>query len=572
MIASLALGYTWRAPESNFDESVAWRFCDVLLTNAAVRARVSEQLSCETISDDFLRAAQRVGSLEAAQALAARAWRHDGRPRKERLQLQAAASATHDGAFPDEKLPPSQVDLPAATLLSPRDAQACSAAAQWLLPTVLKLDADLGPKAAEVPVALRRLEGRWHGKDPKDQTVDRTLGAAEVGEMWAVRSRGYHALTADGVPGNVSSARADFEVTARAGDGHATFNLGYMYLMGVGVERDESEAVRLFEQAAALGVTPAWNALGVAYFNGFGVPRDTVKAVACLRRAVQEGDPEAMTNLAAAILGGETTRQADGRLGVLGQGEFTEALSLLETSALRGRRGALLQLGALLVGAPRTYISPPGGDHHRKHDGQDDCPRGVALLRLLLEMWGPCADSLAAALRAWKAGDGTQALHLYLRAAAMGSSVGMANAAHLLLRLSDADAVADAQLARPESRATLARSLLREAHELGNTDASLALADLIYDEAKLRGAEDDDDGFAKALELYEQVNDRVQDPESLYAAGYMYRHGIGTPRDLDKAARLFTSLAEAEPLPGVLAQFGVGVQQMVDWLAESIGL
>ena len=368
-----------------------------------------------------------------------------------------------------------------------------------------------------------------------------------------------------------------------------------------------------------MGVVPALNALGIAHFNGWGVPRDTAKAIDYLRRAANLGDPEAMTNLAAATLGGEVSGHRHWIL----QEDFDEALALLEASALRGRRGALLQLGALLVGAPRTYVAPPARAEGRvEHMGARDCPRGVALLRLLVEMWGPCAYALARALQAYKDGRRGRALMLYLRAAALGSSVGMANAAHLLLASGGDDGSAPpwAALPRAERRAHVARALLREAHGLGNTDASIALADLLFDDAAAtaaaanvapvapapaaaatpatsaapaapaspvapvaptapaaevaaeRRADAAADLYAEALELYEHSYHTVSDPEALHAMGHMHQHGLGTHRDLDEAARLFGELSgtQGETLPGLLAQLGVHLQRASSWLSAMV--
>ena len=66
----------------------------------------------------------------------------------------------------------------------------------------------------------------------------------------------------------------------------------------------------------------------------------------------------------------------------------------------------------------------------------------------------------------------------------------------------------------------------------------------------------------------------VGDPEALYAIGHMHQYGLGTPRDLDEASRIFGELAQMEPLgealPGILAQWGVSVQKTTSWLAEMV--
>lgn len=612
---------------------VLWRFCSILLSASAASdmcaASHTANCSCGALAEASWQAAHDGGNVEAAQAIASQNWIAEY-SRQRHVRLLAAA----DGIRQSVETQPAE--LPAVTM--PATGSDCTALAELLLPLAVSVDGNAGPKAAEVPISLRRLETRWHGLDPKDQVVEEHLGAAEMGMAWAVRTRGYYALT-DGVEANVSAALSDFEATAEAGDAYAVFNLGYMHWTGTGVEKNVTRALEYFVTAAAAGVAPALNALGVAYFNGLGTERDVERALHYLREAVALGDPEAMTNLAAFILGGEDVALTAGlRHQGLTEAGLAEGLELLESSALRGRRGALLLLGSILVGRPRTFIAEgPHGD-------AIDCPRGVALLRLLLELWGGCAGWLAMGLKAYKAGHSVGSLMSYLHAAALGSATGMANAAHLLLKLSDEEA---AFLPRPHGRHALARSLLHEAHELGNTDASLSLADLLYDEAtaaeaasaKAVGAvpahgEADESGpaeepagdevqaaggrpgaaegageigsaqkgapvdsvaagkeetcgsparvppsgsaplYREALALYTHVVNTVNDPEALYALGHMHQHGLGTPRDLDRAEARFIELRDmggTEVLPGVLAQVGVNLHRASDWLADMTG-
>jgi TPR repeat protein len=245
--------------------AVLLRYCSVLLRDEVMDELCEDRASactCEELALETLRLAYGAGSSEAAQAIAAHNWtRGSGH-----VRLHAATTAAHDGAWPKERPPTPPAELPAAVLFG--DATACHEAASLLLPIAIRIERDAGPKAAVVPVSLRRLELRWGGSDPKDAVRDEHHRAATAGLAWAVRARGYYALTADGVEANLSAARADFESSARVGDGYARFKFGYMHLKGHGVPRDVDKAVELFEEAAALGVHEALNALGVAHFNG----------------------------------------------------------------------------------------------------------------------------------------------------------------------------------------------------------------------------------------------------------------------------------------------------------------
>ena len=44
-----------------------------------------------------------------------------------------------------------------------------------------------------------------------------------------MRTRGYYALTADGMEANLTAALSDFQATANAGDAYAMFNLTAYY-------------------------------------------------------------------------------------------------------------------------------------------------------------------------------------------------------------------------------------------------------------------------------------------------------------------------------------------------------
>ena len=146
--------------------------------------------TCDALEERELRLALDAGSQEAAQALAARSWRRLGVRRGERtVRLQAAAAAAHDGAHPDERAPTPVRELPVTPVLAQDDGACRRQVADVLLPWAVRIDADVGARAAEVPTSLRRLEVRWGGQDPKDKERAEHAIAAEAGLAWAVRVR-----------------------------------------------------------------------------------------------------------------------------------------------------------------------------------------------------------------------------------------------------------------------------------------------------------------------------------------------------------------------------------------------
>jgi len=79
--------------------------------------------------------------------------------------------------------------------------------------------------------------------------------------------------------GDYTSATAQWNSLAQAGNPEAQFNLGLMYHSGLGGSMNEHEAVSWYEKAAQNGYPRAQEFLAVAYREGwFGLTRDLKKA------------------------------------------------------------------------------------------------------------------------------------------------------------------------------------------------------------------------------------------------------------------------------------------------------
>ena len=225
VLAWLAGSASRGEPRAYVLQAVLLRYCSVLLRDDDVRAMCGERhqnCTCDGLAVHALEAGRAAGDVEALAAQASAALSSSS---AKLVRLQAAAAAGHDGAWPAEDPHTAPAELPAA--VQPlEEGAACDEAAKLLLPLAVMVDSDAGPKAAQVPVSIRRLEMRWGGTDPRDLKREERLRAAEAGVVSAVRARGYYSLTADGVSADVGAARADFEVSARNGDAFATFNLG----------------------------------------------------------------------------------------------------------------------------------------------------------------------------------------------------------------------------------------------------------------------------------------------------------------------------------------------------------
>ena len=206
-VNSSSTGALWLASASRKGDArarsllaVLLKYCDTFLSEAAV-AKICAELkgtskgkcTCQSLAKRQLQLAHKAGDKEATQALAAQYWTL-GSPGATRshVRLQAAASAAHDGSYPNERPPTPLAELPAAALPSTgesaKEKARCASAAELLLPLAASVDDAAGPKAATVAVSLRRLALRWNGRDPKDETLTEHLAAAEEGLAWAVRS------------------------------------------------------------------------------------------------------------------------------------------------------------------------------------------------------------------------------------------------------------------------------------------------------------------------------------------------------------------------------------------------
>ena len=161
------------------------RFCSILLheeTRATMCTLLnSSSCSCDALADAHLQAAHRAGDREATQAIIARDWRRGElrRVNGSLLRLRAAANAMHDGV--NAKVDSPAAEMPAAVMPTRTESgMECIDAAE-MLQLAATVDSEVPhAKAAVVAVSLRRLETRWRGQDPKDETMQEHLGAAEV--------------------------------------------------------------------------------------------------------------------------------------------------------------------------------------------------------------------------------------------------------------------------------------------------------------------------------------------------------------------------------------------------------
>ncbi len=122
----------------------------------------------------------------------------------------------------------------------------------------------------------------------------------------AAANLAFALLSADGVPRDVSRARALFASVAASGEtelqGYAHNWLGHIASGKFGGRRSPADALAHFEQAAMAGHGEATFNAGLMHDEGHGVPPSADKACDFYRRRVELGHVSSMTNLAAKII------------------------------------------------------------------------------------------------------------------------------------------------------------------------------------------------------------------------------------------------------------------------------
>lgn len=99
---------------------------------------------------------------------------------------------------------------------------------------------------------------------------------------------GYVAFNA----GDYSTAKKEFEISAKKGHSGAQAMLGSMYYDGKGVRKDYSAALKWFQLAASKeGVPVIQGILAKMYYCGEGVRKDYHEAFKWCKAAVEQNDP-----------------------------------------------------------------------------------------------------------------------------------------------------------------------------------------------------------------------------------------------------------------------------------------
>lgn len=336
-------------------------------------------------------------------------------------------------------------------------------------------------------------------------------------------------------PPSVAEAATHYRA-AQARVPAAAYQLAKLMRTGALGHRDAAGAVRLLEQAVQQGYAPAQTELGVVYEEGDGVARDFQRALRFYQQAQASGDAYAMYRLARLHLQGRGVAQ-----------DTAAALALMRSASQAGDATAM-------------YWLAQAQEHGWHMDA--DLSRSMNLYRQAAAQGSPDAHGrigaylVSSCLR--YCDDTAAAEHLALAAAA---------------NVNDASRWYAQVLTRGrgvQRDVPRAEALLRGAAQRGDSQASLALAELLAFETPPQAS-----GKEEAVRIARQAAES-QDPEGMYLLGRMSLEGIGLPKDVNAGVDLLSRASVAGHLEAtwMLAQIydqrRVGEQAMMLYRRGSV--
>ncbi len=387
------------------------------------------------------------------------------------------------------------------------------------------------------------------------------------------------------------------EEKAALGDPTAQFALGQLYHYGVSVDKDYDKAVDYYMQAIAQQDLKAEYTLGMFYLLGEGGEKDYQQALGWLNDAAFKGSPEAQYVLGYLFEHGEKDAEgkwaiepnADRAMSMYGLAAFnnlpegayhlaemlvrdkTGSLSVQEQqkrhalmkrlyqhAAAKGIKGATLPL-AFFDAMDKSEEKQKNALKVAKEEAKAGSEQAALLYGMLLDRGiGTTADSGEAVYWYKKANKNPVSAFILGTYYVTGHEVGedQEKAAELLEKAKAAGfSYADFNLAiLSHDRNLPFLSTLEAAHEKGNSQASLLLAD-----NALTGATDDA-SMKTARQIYEDLAARG-DKEAQLKLAYLLEQGLGGPVNFQAAAEWYTRAANqgqpvAQYLLGRLNQMG----------------
>jgi len=383
------------------------------------------------------------------------------------------------------------------------------------------------PAVDKLRLSLKTASGMHRGRE--QDMLQYYQYSADLGNVAAQTAVGqlYNHGT-QGLERDHSQALHYFSRAAEQDDPKAMSQLGHMYANGQGVEQNMDMAVKWFTMGAARNHPSAQYGLGYLHLTGNGVAVDYDTAFNYFTLAAEQNHPDAQFHLGMMHLRGWGVKQDRQRAF-----HFFN-LAAVANHALAQYNAAMVQLGS----DPSTA----------------SCEKALTLLKRVAER-GPVAEALQAARDSFVAGHQADALLHYLRAAEMGSELGLSNAAFMLRhRMGTAAKGAD----------WLAVQLYSRASDQMNIHALLAVADAYY---YGRGVKLD---WRHAARLYEKASERSA--QALFNLGYMHQYGAGLEQDLHLAKRYYDLARSQDKEATVPVSMALAVLRVQGWWDAYRGL
>uniref|UniRef100_A0A0N4ZQ76 TPR_REGION domain-containing protein n=1 Tax=Parastrongyloides trichosuri TaxID=131310 RepID=A0A0N4ZQ76_PARTI len=334
---------------------------------------------------------------------------------------------------------------------------------------------------------------------------------------------------------------------ADKGDTQACIGLGALYLNGArGVNPSYENAFRYYTIAANEGSGTALGYLGKMYLEGTRVtPQNNLTAFNYFKKSAEKGSPVGQTGLGYMYLFGRgvevnytkafksfylATEQthAEGQLYVgymyfkgLGvKRDFALAMKYLQAAAQGGSISAFYWLGHMYAKGLGVFSS---------------CDTAVGFYKTVAER-GKWGVPFMQAYTNYKKGKYRDALLQYLLFADIGYEIAQSNFAYILDRTNE-----HIEFFNETNIKEIAFTFWKRSAEQNNPIARIKVGDYLY-----YGIGTDKD-HKQAAEQYKLAADKFANSQALFNLGYMYEHGLGLPKDLHLAKRLYDQAIEMNP-------------------------
>ncbi|GAX82414.1 hypothetical protein CEUSTIGMA_g9842.t1 [Chlamydomonas eustigma] len=331
------------------------------------------------------------------------------------------------------------------------------------------------------------------------------------GNVEALSRVAYRRLMGQGVDADLEAAYEDFVEAAQLGDVNAIFNLGYMHLIGIHVPLNLTVARGYFETAASKGMPAAYSALGTIYWMGHdGQPSNTTAAFLSFEKGAALNDADSVINLGILY-----------QFGLGTEIDTSKAFEQFVRGDKLGHRKAVYSLGM-------CYQEGIGTEVNRT--------KALQMYSRFFRERALWTEAITAATQALDIGDEWTALAQYILVAEQGSTVGVANAAWMLMR--GASGRGEGFPEGRQQQQALALKLYSRAVKQGCISCAIELGHAGFRALRKGSSHDGHEDSIRALEWYQKAAD-ANSSEGLYLVGWAHQRGFGAAINLSAASHWY---------------------------------